>query len=29
MAAVIERTPVSPYREYLQQVLREAHCGLL
>ncbi len=29
MAAVIEQTPVSPYREYLQQVLREAHCGLL
>jgi len=29
MAAVIEQTPVSPYREYLQQVLREAHSGLL
>lgn len=29
MAAVIERTPVSPYREYLRQVLQEAHCGLL
>ena len=29
MAAVIGQTPVSPYRDYLQRVLQEAHCGLL
>ncbi|CAH2030687.1 glucose-1-phosphate thymidylyltransferase RfbA [Trichlorobacter ammonificans] len=29
MAAVIDRTPTSPYRDYLQRVLQEARCGLL
>lgn len=29
MTQVIEATPASPYRDYLQRVLQEAHCGLL